>query len=88
MDNDYNLLAATSWPQEPYQKLPSMPLNYAEMKEIASILAKSFPHVRVDLYSIEGEILFGELTFYGASGYQIFQPDEFDYVLGRQCELF
>lgn len=88
VDNEYNLLEAISWPQEPCQKLPSMPSNYAEMKEIASILAKSFPHVRVDLYSIEGEIRFGELTFYGASGYQVFQPDDFDYVLGRKFELF
>lgn len=61
------------------------PKNFDRMCEIADKLSEEFPHVRVDLYNIKGEIFFGELTFYDNSGYQIFEPDEFDFILG---ELF
>jgi hypothetical protein len=54
------------------------------MVEYAERLAKGFPHVRVDFYNICGRIVFGEMTFFNASGYVEFEPDEFDYVLGEQ----
>lgn len=62
----------------------SKPENFNEMIAVAEKLSKDFPHVRVDLYNIKGRIIFGELTFYSASGYTVFTPDEFDYELGRQ----
>ena len=39
------------------------PITFEKMKEIANILAKGFKFVRVDLYEINGEIKFGEMTF-------------------------
>ena len=33
------------------------------MLEVAQILSKDFPYCRVDLYEVEGKVLFGELTF-------------------------
>ena len=57
------------------------------MVEIADVLAADFPHVRVDLYNLRGEIIFGELTFYPASGYTVFTPDEFDFIMGAKCEI-
>lgn len=39
--------------------------------------------MRVDLYNIDGEIIFGELTFYPWSGYVKFNPDSFDFTLGQ-----
>ncbi|WP_404322740.1 carbonic anhydrase [Cytobacillus firmus] len=65
----------------------SKPPNFEEMIEIAEILSKDFPHVRVDLYNIKGQIIFGELTFYNASGYTVFSPDDFDFILGEEFEL-
>lgn len=62
------------------------PLNLDHMLEIASILSEDFPYVRVDLYNIEGKIYFGELTFYPWSGYVQFEPDKFDYQLGKMFE--
>lgn len=59
------------------------PVNLDKMLEIASILSKEFPFVRVDLYNIRGKIYFGELTFYPWSGYVKFSPDEFDFKLGN-----
>lgn len=59
------------------------PKNYDEMVEIARKLSADFPHVRVDLYNIDGKIYFGELTFYDGSGYFHYDPDEFDFEMGR-----
>ncbi|MBQ8201315.1 MAG: carbonic anhydrase [Clostridia bacterium] len=63
------------------------PRNFERMLEIASILSEDFPAVRVDLYNIEGRIVFGELTFYPWSGYVQFTPDSFDLELGRQFNI-
>lgn len=63
------------------------PKNFDKMIKIAEILSEDFPHVRVDLYNIQGRIVFGELTFYNASGYTVFDPDEFDYILGNHFIL-
>lgn len=59
------------------------PKNLQQMLAIASQLSEDFPFVRVDLYNIEGKIYFGELTFYPWSGYVAFQPDSFDFELGK-----
>jgi TupA-like ATPgrasp len=63
------------------------PPNFEKMIKVAEILSEDFPHVRVDLYNIKGKIIFGELTFYNASGYTIFTPDEFDFILGEEFDL-
>lgn len=63
------------------------PKNFDQMKIIAEKLSEDFPHVRVDLYNINGQIYFGELTFYDTSGYQVFNFDEFDYILGSLFKL-
>lgn len=63
------------------------PENYGRMLELAECLASSFPHVRVDLYNVEGRIYFGELTFYDGSGYMCFRPDSFDTELGSRFRL-
>lgn len=63
------------------------PSNLDEMLQIARTLSVDFPAVRVDLYSIEGRIYFGELTFFPWSGYMRFYPDEFDYKLGSSFVL-
>jgi len=63
------------------------PVNFDKMVRIAEVLSKGFPHVRVDLYNIEGQIIFGEMTFYNASGYTKFIPDDYDYILGKQFVL-
>ncbi|MFT6987916.1 MAG: hypothetical protein ACJAT7_003781, partial [Psychromonas sp.] len=60
------------------------PVQFNEMVKIAEKLSEGFPHVRVDLYNIRERIIFGELTFYNASGYTVFTPDEFDFILGEK----
>lgn len=63
------------------------PKNYDKMIEIVEELSKDFPQVRVDLYNIDGNIYFGELTFYDESGYVRFIPDSFDYELGNLFKI-
>lgn len=58
-----------------------------EMLEVARKLSKPFPQVRVDLYYENGRIYFGELTFYHFSGFTPFEPDSFDFELGKKFEL-
>lgn len=58
------------------------PKNFEEMKEIAKKLSEDFPHVRVDLYEVEGRIYFSELTFYNASGMSKLLPESFARQMG------
>lgn len=87
MDEKFHRLPYQSKTQATMKKDPVMPPNFERMRDVAQTLSKDFPHVRVDLYNVDGKIYFGELTFYGASGYQQFEPDEFDYKLGEYFEL-
>lgn len=68
-------------------QIAEMPKNFEEMKTIARKLSKGFPFVRVDLYSVNDGVYFGELTFYPASGYGHFTPDEWDEKLGELMTL-
>jgi len=57
------------------------------MKELASTLSVGYPHLRVDLYDINGQIYFGELTFFHWSGLVPFNPQEWDKIFGDWLEL-
>ena len=63
------------------------PGNLEELINTAKKLAKGFNYVRVDLYSINKKILFGELTFHPYSGLMKFQPQEWDKKLGGLLKL-
>lgn len=63
------------------------PKNLDEMLEVARKLSKGFPHIRVDLYNCDGEIYFGELTFFHNSGTFPWYPEEWDYKMGEWIEL-
>lgn len=65
----------------------SKPEGFDEMKRIAEDLSKDFPFVRVDLYWINHRVYFGELTFYPWTGYVVFEPKEFDVMLGEKFVL-
>lgn len=53
---------------DPSVKIPK-PECLGQMLEMAAILAKPFPQVRVDVYNIEGKPIIGELTFTTGYGY-------------------
>lgn len=71
----------------PAAKPAAKPQGFEQMTEIAAKLSKGYPFVRVDLYNVEGTTFFGELTFYPASGYGHFTPDEWDERLGELLQI-
>ncbi len=87
LDCDFNLLPVTRTDYKKITKLPEKPKNFEKMLEIAETLSKPFPHVRVDLYNIDGKIYFGELTFFTNGGFIPFDPDSFDFEMGKQLVL-
>lgn len=66
---------------------PKKPDNFEQMKDIAAKLSIGIPHVRVDLYNINGRIYFGELTFFHWGGMVPFEPREWDYTFGELIKL-
>ena len=53
------------------------PANYPK-----SVCGKGY-----NIYNVNGKIIFGELTFFPASGYKKFSDDKFDYILGEKFVL-
>ena len=86
-DIDFNKLPVYRCDERRQIEAVPKPKNYDEMVEIARKLSADFPHVRVDLYNIDGKIYFGELTFYDGSGYFHYDPDEFDFEMGACFDI-
>lgn len=63
------------------------PENFEEMVQLAHTLAKGFVHVRVDLYNINGRVLFGELTLYDQGGFDTDITYETDLAWGAKMDL-
>lgn len=62
------------------------PETFDRMKEIARVLSRGFEFVRVDLYEINGNILFGEMTFSPACCVFPYFSKEFDIEMGNKFE--
>lgn len=58
------------------------PQNFEAMVRAAEALGAGYDFMRVDLYNIEGEPWFGELTPYPSGGMDPFTPDAVDLQLG------
>lgn len=63
------------------------PVNYQEMVACAEVLSAPFAHCRVDLYNINGNIFFGEITFYHGGGTQTVTPSEWAHKMGQWIDL-
>lgn len=64
--------------------MPEKPECFETMRQIASRLSAGHPHLRVDFYEVNDKVYFGELTFYSASGFGQFMPEEWDEIWGRE----
>ncbi|WP_179345063.1 ATP-grasp fold amidoligase family protein [Winogradskyella ursingii] len=84
-DKDWNLLPC-EWGR-PNDRDMEKPSNLEEMIKLSEILAKDFPYLRVDFYSVKGKTYFGELTLHHASGFQKFTQEEYDYKFGKELKL-
>jgi hypothetical protein len=63
------------------------PAALDRMVEIAEALGGETDLVRVDLYDVDGRVVFGELTNYPSSGFKNFSPSSYDDELGRTWTL-
>lgn len=63
------------------------PVNFDEMVEVVKKLATDFIFVRVDLYSVQNKIIFGELTFFPTAGVKRFKIERFNKELGDAITL-
>lgn len=85
-DENFNHLPFTNGhpnSEPPYFK----PENFEKMTELAEKLSENIPQLRVDFYNINGQIFFGELTFFHWSGLMPFDPPEWDLKLGEYIKL-
>ena len=64
-----------------------LPDNLELMIKLSETLSKGEPFLRVDFYDVNGNIYFGELTFFPSSGFGKWDKPEADLMLGRQLQL-
>ena len=67
--------------------IPKKPESFDLMVELVKKLAVGFPHVRVDLYEVDGRPLFGEMTFTSGGGYFRIAPPDYNEKLGDMWDL-
>lgn len=79
-----------NWRRQPFsRKYPvdfrkiSPPVHFREMMEAAERIGEGIDFVRVDFYDLPDGARLGELTFAPGSGYEAFDPPEYDRIVGE-----
>ena len=85
-DMDFNHLPITNGHPNAHTA-PKAPENFELMKELAVILSRNIPHLRVDFYECNGKLYLGELTFSHWGGLVPFEPEKWDEILGSWIQL-
>lgn len=70
-----------------YTKKIEMPKNLDKMIELAETISHNTVLSRIDFYEIDGQVYFGEITFYPGSGFSPFTDKKWDYKLGDMIDL-
>jgi hypothetical protein len=71
---------------ENYDKInpfPRKPDNFSKMIEMAELLSGHIDFARVDLYNVDGRIIFSEVTNYPAAGSSLWLPATFEKQMGE-----
>lgn len=84
---DWEFLDASPRCRDVSQQIVPRPENLNLMMELAEKLSQNIPHVRVDFYSVESKVYFGEMTFYHRGGFGKFPPEEMGKQLGDMLVL-
>lgn len=66
---------------------PLRPSNLDVQLRITRCLSKGIPFSRIDLYSVDDKVFFGEITFFPFSGFGSLRPQEWNLILGDMIEL-
>lgn len=72
---------------KPFDTLPPKPIGFDKMVEFCKILSKGHHFLRVDLYQIDDEVYFSELTLTPNSGFMPFKNPEHDLLIGNMLHL-
>lgn len=70
-----------------YDGIISRPPGLDKAIQLAEVLSGEFSFLRVDLYLIEKNVLFGELTNYPGSGFVNFEPESMELWAGSLLDL-
>ena len=63
------------------------PYHFEKMMELAKILSKDFPFVRVDFFDTKEKLYLAELTFYPGGGVTPYHPEAFNKELGDRLNI-
>lgn len=77
-DPDYFPLSPTPLPR---------PDRLDDMIRLATKVAEGIDFVRVDFFDTGEQVYIGELTFYPGGGFEVFDPPEYDLILGQKWTL-
>lgn len=86
-DINWNFVNLTIKCQNDSSRIIEKPEEFETMIKVAKELSMGLPQVRVDLYSVNGKVYFGELTLYHGSGFEKFTPDEYGQEFGSYIDL-
>lgn len=86
-DEHFNLQNFTVAKDNYDESLVKKPSNFQLMIEYAEKIAEPFIFCRVDLYNNEGEIRFGEITFYPGGATQQFSTEEADLLASSWLDI-
>lgn len=63
------------------------PICFDKMLRLSESLAKGIPMCRIDWYIVNQKLYFGEITFFDASGFEPFDREEDEIMLGSWIDL-
>lgn len=86
-DRDFNLQPWYVYYPKSANPPTEKPKYWDKMIEIAEVLSKDIPHLRVDFYVHDDHIYVGEMTFFTWSGFLKFNLPEWDEKLGEMIKL-
>ncbi len=87
VDKNYNIIPGLLDKKYEADHLPERPPLFSEMIGYAEKLSQPFPFVRMDFYSDNGKVLFGEMTFTPGGGFNNYFTDDVNLKLGGEIHL-
>jgi hypothetical protein len=86
-DRNLNLLPLSTPRFSSSPNPPKFPRNLDTMFSLAERLGQGLDYVRVDMYNLDGRIVFGEFTNYPGAGLVPFFPVSFDVLYGSKWRI-
>ena len=86
-DLDWNLMDVNLGRLHDPNFVMEKPKNIEEIISISRKLSEDFYFVRVDLYNIDGDLKFGELTWMPQGGKCVITPDQYDFIFGSWLNI-